>query len=711
MRTGSSFRDAGADLVLAVICALAVTAPVLLHGTRDEETYEFSVFSTLYFAKSALGGGDPFFTPDFGFGVKIPNGQWFLRFPASLAAAAGSARVLYSAIWIAGQATFAFFLLRLLRRVASARTVQVAALATALLSFSNLGYFYIDDWPEVFLGWCLVPFCLWSAIALLESDRSERLGRMAVCALAFGMLVGNGHPLHSFIWFTVLMLFFLPVVLARPSWFPILAVVAIVAVLGGLDMVVQTLAGLGSSHGTFNPLADTTRYPALGTRDYLGFLEPVPTVANGGWPALMQSVYGRRPFYGAVFFALALAGALIAIVRPQALAAVANRAIVRALGIAFLGTVFLTIAPSWAVFNLVGEGWHYKDGQTLYAVLMAAMTLDAMLRHGWRVLAISLLVVQCIQVGLVAAPIVRGALANDRELLFGRDEHHDRFWSQPAVAALRGRARVVTAGSFDDELFGNLRAADGVVAVTDFVLEDVAIVNGWSRGTVTPGFGPSNDPRYGAYQTILRWSSALGRLDRPALDALGITHVLAFADESSALRDALGLEAAGSVPVSGSKSPVAVLRNPRAWDRAVLIAASGPRDLGPRGGCAVRDLWCADFAPLSAHKVEGTRMQRDGATFTVELPDGHPGGYVLLTQVMGDGWLAQVDGADRPVRPFQNVFAAVDVLPADRAVVLRYDSRSQSLLLAVTLVQMAACAAVAIIALLSSRRRASADAR
>ena len=706
MQPGSSRRDAVVDLLLALTCAVAVTAPMLGHGTPDEETYEFSIFSTLYFVKALVAGGDPFFTPDFAFGVQIPNGQWVLRFPASLAAASGSARLLYSSIWIGGQLLFVFFLLRLLRYVSASWRVRAAAAATAVLSFSNLGYFYIDDWPEVFLGWCLVPFCLWSAVGLLEESRTgaERLGKLSMCALAFGMLVANGHPLHTFIWFTVLMLFFLPVVAARPRWLVPLAVAAALAALGGLDIVVQTLGGLGSSHGTFNPTGDPTRYPVLTANDYLGFLQPLRSMAATGWSGLMQPAYGRRPFYGAVFFVLALGGSVTAIVRPHLFATLPNRAVVRAFGIAFLGTVCLTVAPAWAVFNLVGEGWHYKDGQTLFAVVIAAMVLEALLQRGWRRLVAALLVVQVAQAVVVAAPLVRTALANDRHVLFARDVRPDAFWDQPAVAALRGRARVMAAGTLDTELFSNLRAADGVVAVTDFVLEDIAMVNGWYRGTVTPGFGPSDDPRYGGYQTVLRWSNALRYLDRPALDALGITHVLAFAGESNALRGALGLDEAGTVPVAGPQSPISVLHNPRAWERAVLIGAGGPRDVTPRAGCAERVIWCADFAPLAAARVPGARLHREGARFVVDLPASHPGGYVLLTQALANGWVARVDGAARPVRPFHDVFAAVDVRPSDRVVELHHDSSTQAWLLAVGLGQMVLCLAVAAVASARARR-------
>jgi len=694
---------------VAVVCALAVTAPMLLHGTRDEETYEFSIFSTLYFARQLVTGGDPFFTPDFAFGVKLPNGQWFVRFPAALAAWSGSARLLYASIWIVGQTCFAFFLLRLLRRVAVSPGVRAIALLTALLSFSNLGYFYVDDWPEVFLGWCLIPFCLWSAMALLDAHRAgrDRLGPAAICALAFGLLLGNGHPLHSFIWFTVLMLFFLPVVASTPSAFPLLAAAAVVAAIGGLDMIVQTVSGLGSSYGTFNPLEDATRYPALTAADYLEFLQPLPAMADRGLAAALQPSYGRRPFYGGVFFALALAGSIAALVRPRLLEVNGNGAVVRALGVAFLGTVFLTVAPPWAVFNLVGEGWHYKDGQTMYALVLAPLVLDALLRRGWRTLVAGLIAVQSVQVVTVAAPLVRNALANDRHLLFARDVHPDRFWSQPAVAALRGDRRVIAAGTLDDELFSNLRAVDGVVAVTDFVLEGIPIVNGWYRGTVTPGLGPVGDPRYGAYQTVIRWNNALRRLDRPALDALGITHVLALADESEALRERWGLQTAGTASIQRTSSPaVSVLRNPRAWDRAVLIAPGGPHALTARAGCADSTIWCADVAPLAANRVSGTRLRRIGDAFVVDLPAGHPGGYVLLTQALADGWRARVDGRDRPVRPFQSVFVAVNVEPSDRLVELRYDSRTQAALLAAGVGQIVVCLAAFVAATRRGRRHA-----
>jgi hypothetical protein len=371
--------------------------------------------------------------------------------------------------------------------------------------------------------------------------------------------------------------------------------------------------------------------------------------------------------------------------------------VVRAFGITFLGTVVLTMAPSGAVFNLIGEGWHYKDGQTLFGIVIAAMVLDALLRRGWHRLVGALLVVQVVQAVAVAAPLVYTALANDRHLLFARDVRHGVFWEHPAVAALRGRARVMAAGTLDTELFGNQRAMDGIVAVTDFVLEDVAMINGWYRGTVTPGFGPSDDPRYGAYQTILRWSNALRHLDRPALDALGVTHVLAFAGESDGLRDTLGLEPAGDVPVAAPQSSLVLLHNPRAWDRAVLIDQRGPRDVAPRAGCTERVIWCADFGLLAAARVSGTRLERDGSRFVVELPANHPAGYVLLTQVLADGWKARVNGADRPVRAFHDVFPAVDVLASDRVVELQYDSSTPAWLLVAGLGQMAVCLFVAVV--------------
>ncbi len=704
-------NGAGTDLLLALLCAVVVTAPLLARGTPDEETYEFSIFSTLYFARALLAGTDPFFAPDVAFGVQLPNGQWFLKFPASVAAVFGSARVLYVALWLSGQTAFAFFLLRLLRRVSASPAVRLVALLTAALSFSNLGYFHVDDWPEVFLAWCLIPFCLWTSVGLIEAYRTggERIGPMALCAVAFGLLVGNGHPLHSFIWFTVLMLFFVPMVAATPRLLPILGAVAVVAGLGALDVVVQTLAGLGSSHGTFDPLQDTVRYPSLDAAAYLAFLQPLPAVAARGWEGLTTSVFGRRPFYGAVFFGLAMAGSTLALWRPRLLAVVPNAALVRAFGIAFLGTVVLTFAPSWALLNLVGEGWHYKDGQTIFAIVMAAMVLDTLRQRGWRRLAAALLVVQAVQVVAVAAPIVSGGWRNDRPLLFARGERGGAFWRHPSIAALRGTARVLAAGSLDTELFSNLRAADGIVAVTDFALEDIALVNAWYRGTVTPNFASTGDPRYGAYQTILRWSTAFHHLDRAALDGLGITHVLVLASERDTVQEALGLEPAGIVEEGLTGAPIAVLRNPRAWDRAVLIAPGGPADLAPRRDCPEPYVWCADFSDLAANRVAGTRVRRHGSTFIVDLPAGHPGGSVLLTQVLANGWSAEVDGRPQPARPFHGVFTAVDVGTSARVVTLRHGSRTQAVMLAIGSAQLAIC--LALYAAVTLRRSRAAHAR
>jgi hypothetical protein len=697
------------DLLAAAISALVVTAPLLARGTPDEETYEFSIFSTLYFFRKLIGGGQPFFTPDFAFGIAIPNGQWFVRFPAALTAVFGSARVLYSSIWLLGQFVFAFFLLRLLRQFSSRRTVQLAALVTAVLSFTNLAYFYIDDWPEVFLGWCLVPLCVWALVRVIEAERiaEGRVAAIATAALAFGLLVGNGHPLHSFIWFTVIVVFLLPILWHRPWLFVPLAIVAAVAAIGASDIVVQTLRSLGSLHGEFNPLKDPTRYPTLTFRDYVTFLQPLLAVSERGWSAVASSTYGRRPFYGAVFFVLAAGGSLAAVLRPQLFSSVPNRSVVRALGFAFLGTVALTLAPSWAEFNLVGEGWHYKDGQTLFAILVAAMTLELLVRRGHARLVGALLILQVTQMVIVAAPLVRGAVLNERPLLFGRDVNRRTFWDQPAIAALRGTARVIAAGSLDVDLFSNLRAADGVVAVTDFPLENIGLVNSWYRGTVTPHFGPANDPRYGAYQTILRWADNLHDLDRDALDALGVTHLLAYANERDALQQALGLDEVARVPVSGGKA-ISVLRNPRAWSRAVLIAGDRPASLPQRTDCRETYVWCADFRALAARRVPDTRLRRDGDRFSIELPPGHPAGYVLLTQAIAGGWTARVDGVARRVTPVHDVFVSVDVAPADRIVELSYDSTSQAVMLAAAVGQMTICLAISVLYAVGRGEHASA---
>jgi hypothetical protein len=332
-----------------------------------------------------------------------------------------------------------------------------------------------------------------------------------MCALAFGMLVGNGHPLHTFIWFTVLMLFFLPVVAARPRWFVPLAVAAALAALGGLDIVVQTLGGLGSSHGTFNPTDDPTRYPCSRRTTTWASCKPLRSMARR-LDGLMQPPtaaarstarcsscsrwgirHGDRP-----------AAALRQAAQSRRRAGLGHR--LPRHGVSHRRAGLGRVQPG-------GEGWHYKDGQTLFAVVIAAMVLDALLQRGWRRLVAALLVVQVAQAVVVAAPLVRNALANDRHLLFARDVRPDAFWDQPAVAALRGRARVMAAGTLDTELFSNCGGGRRR-GVTDFVLEDIAMVNGWYRGTVTPGFGPSDDPRYGgvsdhpAMEQRLRLSTA-----------------------------------------------------------------------------------------------------------------------------------------------------------------------------------------------------------
>jgi len=660
-----------------------------------------SIFSTMAFARNLAAGVDAWFAPGYGFGVPLPTSTWLLHFPLALPAALVGVDWLYAVIWLGGEFLFAFYFLRLVMALGCRRGFALVLLITAMLSFSNLGTTYVDDWPETFLGWALWPACLWYVGQTLVTDSwGGRLKAAAACAFVMGIFTGSTHhnemvTLYS--GFAVMLVFLLPL---RPKNVLVVAGAVVVALLTSLDVLVPAVQGMmaGGANPLQGPIASGNDTPTPGS--YLTFLEPLHAMATDGPKAATESVYGRVPFFGLTTLALALIGARLPFRSRAPIGAVPND-LARALAIGFVAYSALTLLPSWVVLNLP-RMWTYRDGQTLLGLLCAGIALEALWLRGRRVLP-PLLALHGAQMCLVAAPIVYGVVADDEHRLFGYAREEHVFFRQLREVGVGPDSRLILAGELEDLVRGSF-ASLGITGPTDFALEGIPIVNAWYRGAETPALGQASaDGRYGNYETIIAWRD-LQYADRAALDVLGITHVAVLETDLAAVRLSRDLRAVGTFDLPGGRR-LHVFSNDGAWGRAVLLGP-GRVDTPPqRSACPARSVYCRDYSAMLGQLQAQLDADWRGSSMRLTLPQGHEGGTVLVSMISGRHPVAVVDGRSRPVTPMLGTFAEFEVSAGDRVVELSLRWTSRVALTMFGTAVLLGCLAVAVVPMRGGRNR------
>lgn len=691
------------QLVVAAGASIVFSLPLLLNGTRDVESYTMSIFSTVAFARNLLAGVDPWYVSGFGFGIPLPTSSWFIKFPPAVPAALLGVDLLYAAVWLGGEFLFAFYFLKLCSALTRHRGTALVLLATGLLSFSNLGTSYVDDWPEHFLGWAFFPACLWFVIRTLMADSTrERLQTAAACALVLGIFTGSAHQNEMVTFYSGMVIVLAFLLWSRPKGVLVVGMAMAVALASAADVLVPTVQGMLG--GGLNPVVEPLKIEddALSLASYGIFLEPIRASIAVGPDGLLDPSYQRVPFFGVLVLALAAIGAIRSFsARPPAGAL--PRDLARAISVGFLVYSVLTLLPQWMVLNLP-RTWMYRDGQTVFALLCAAVALDWVReRHGrlvWPMMALHLA-----QMALVAAPIVFNVLGNGNEarlFSFARREHI--LFEGLRQAGVTADSRVLLAGELEESIRGGMPEA-GITAATDFPLEGLAVVNAWYRGGLTPELGSASmDERYGRYETLISWSRDLRHLTPRALDVLGISHVAMLENDLDDIDVAAGLTSVALIELPGSERRVRLLRNDDAWGRATLLAASAVDAPPLRPDCPLSTIYCRDYDLLSQRLQARLRPEWAGSSMRVNLPPQHVGGTLFVSAVVGPTPKAAVDGQPREVRPFMGPFGAIEISPDDREVTLSVRRTDRIALSVVGFILLTGCLIVTVMA----RRRASA---
>jgi hypothetical protein len=668
---GSRLSDRWWAFCVAAPASAAFSAPLILKGTPDAESYRLNIFSTLAFVRNLASGVDPWFVSEYGFGIPLPSSTWLVKYPPALPASMLGVDALYAAIWLGGALVFGYSLLRILLLVTGGmRTVSFALMVTGLLSFSSIGPTYVDDWPDQFLGWALFPACIWGILQTLQaSSVRQRIGSAAACACILGVFMGSAHH-NDIVTFCSGMGIALALLLPRRPW-GVLAVglATVVALCSAADVLVP--AAQGMAEGGVNPLVTPPEAVGddLSVQSYCTFLLPYPACPPGDRQNT-RPPYQRAPFFGLLVLVLAIGGAVGAF-RSRSPAGGMPNDIARMIGAAFAVYTVLTLMPSWVMLDLP-RMWMYRDGQTVLALVCAGVALQALWTR-FRTVLRPALALHVLQMCLVAAPLVSGVLRQpDGGRLFALARQEPLFFDGLRRAGINETSRVMLTAGVERAVCCGLSSA-GVQATNDFALVDIPVVNSWYRGGSTPKLGPASIVgRYGAYETEIVWNGNLEHLSSAGLDVLGITHVLAYQEEIDAWRmfQDRQFTRVGDIAVPGHR-PIQVLRNDDAWGRAVLLDAAASRDLPERDGCLATTVSCRDFDLLRAHLDARLEADAEGSTIRIPLPDGHGGGRVLVTIAAGTRPRAEVGGERRDVTLLMDTFPTVEVARGERELVLR----------------------------------------
>jgi hypothetical protein len=631
-----SHRPALLVVLAAVVIALL---PFLIGSVGDiEEFYGTAIPMTLAF-RALADGASPFWTPLLGLGMPQPFRISYLLHPLGPAFAVGAefGMNVLTSVHLAIGAIATYYLAIYLGMT---RLVALFCTISAVFSTTITQILYHDNWFPHVVTWSLLPL---SALLLLRLLDAEDRPSAAFHALALGLAVGFQISTGLIIRPIIHVLLIAPLALARPAatlkrtgW---LSGAAIVALVCGANSVLPLI-------DEFRRAADDAVRvqhwnPPLSAHPWGAFAQPFGLLVAAAAPDGAQT--GRVVGFGPIFAVLAL----VQLFRPA-------QPNVRAVAVGLLASIVYLMLPPAAYLDIVTVVWAFRDGVNLYGILLGGVLLTSMRPRGAQV---ALGALQCILVLATAAPlwtqnIFRASAPEARAQGTARDLARGGEVIRALQASAAGQpARVLFAPRLRDRLgsFGR----DGIAHDT-LAYHGLPVVDVFARGIATSALHPDG----GLLEGIIR-AGPTTLFDPNLLSVLGITHVLAVADD----RYGAGLTLEQTVRRASGEA-VHVLRNHAAWPRAVFVDDAAIGLQLPRvPGCGHDRFFCADFAPVVAHRREGAPIAVDErhGTVRIRLPPQDTARIVMLSTWFRPGWRIAPAGAS--MRPIFEQLTAIRIPP------------------------------------------------
>ena len=640
-----------------LLLGFAVLFPTWIVLPGDDEGLLTTISPTVFQSKHLLQY--PFWDPLVGFGIPQPASQSLIYHPFVLliqvASLAFSIGLLYQVqLWIALFAVWALCRRLGLRPWIAFLCTFSFALSTATIQFLN------DFWPEIMVLWTLSPVLLLLLIKLLDSDRRSSRALYGVASgLCAAFMILDGHTGTA----------------------PVFAVAFGAFLLGSPRRLREVWPWL--------VLALFVAAAAAGTRVFDIELENARTAGHYqqvypiNFPHLLlyplhQNHYGLRLIgLGGIFVLLALVGLVWRkVTHPYA------DAIRIATAVAFLAW-FLPV--SW--LPALSGNWYFGKPFTLFAILLAGLTLERLWQSFPRFRPLLLIVA-----GLQVAALVAGFLPQYRsDFRRALDHLHGRkvlslentFENQPLYAYFEQRpdhrsTRVYMAPLARDRLW---RSLTDYQAAT-WMFHGLRLVNGHFRGVDVSEFQQTVEGLHGEIRGERSlWEGTTDNLQTAAtvFEVLNVGYVLATPGERVASSLVLLRRFHLPPPLDAklAATDVEVYRNPEAWPDAVVLAPKANQidRLRPRAGCDIPGLLCDDLSPIVPLRQKGAVVGQEwhGTSLHVRLAPRSQPAVLMVSQLYRPGWRAHLSNG-RTVSGHR-LFGAVtgfDLPPGTRTAVIEF---------------------------------------
>lgn len=630
-------RSRSLSLAVLVGAWLFFALPFVAVGPNDVEDFYTAVATTKMAIDSMAEGAWPFWNMDSMLGVPQPFRFHFITHPLSPLCRVGDCAEVLRGIAALHVLLGAVFTVLLVRRLTSDETVAGLAGFSFIFSSSIVQITYVDDWSTTAIRTASLPVLIYSAYALLNTERPrEALRWSLVLGGTAGFLQSMSFPFAVFAATAVYLLVQPHATYSRRWWVLLAAAVGVLICAGHVYHLAQQY------HLTpMNVRRDDHNEPSLFNYAWSTFLRPVPIPqVDTTW---------RTIFFGGPLAVAAIAG--LVTVKDAAL---------RPFKLALLASVALMAVPESWLFNLMTQRWGYRAGVNLFGIVLGTFVIARLRRRrGYAWLAYGAMALQV--VALVAAfwPLWAGAMRawrDPREMERGKRVKQIDGVTGALVALEHARpGRVAFAPNAYDLTRRFLLARDALVP-NQLQMSGVPSLYAETHGITTDSMSPMQ------YAFIGMSPPTPTTVTTPAtLNVLGVRYVIAMPDDQ--VSDGLRL-------VTTTAHGVRILENTEAWPEAFFVANFPPTPLPRLPQCGHDRFLCADFGRGIERQEEPVTIDRRRDGMTLRFAPADRPRRILITQWYQPYWRV-TDGAARLVRPGEQ-FVGLEVPAGEQRVTIQY---------------------------------------